>query len=336
MKIQSSKSTVLTYWLWGLFILILAMIMLGGATRLTHAGLSIIEWKPIRGIVPPLTLSDWMLEFTNYQKTPEYLLVNKGMSLDDFKFIFWMEFSHRFLGRLIGLYLVFPMVFFWIRGVLTKRLKCTSVTMLILLGFQGFLGWYMVKSGLTQDPMVSPYRLAIHLLMAFVLVGTTLNAIYHLKAQNLTEKNAGANRWSLINLSLIIITVFYGALVAGHKAGLIYNTFPLMEGQWLPSEWNFHKPLWINFFENHAMIQFMHRQLAYLVTISACIGLYKRWITQWYGIVIIGQVALGIITLLYSVPAALGTLHQGCAVIIFSIAFWTYMTNKKKSTIILK
>lgn len=319
-KIDSS----ITFWLWGLFLLILAMIMLGGATRLTHSGLSIVEWKPISGIIPPLTLNDWILEFDNYKKTPEYLLVNNGMSLNEFKSIFWMEYAHRLLGRFIGLYVLFPTIIFWAREKLTPYLKITCVLLLLLIGFQGFLGWYMVKSGLVQDAAVSPFRLSIHLLMAFALIALTLNTIYRLKAipHDLIENRPSL--WSLINLILVIITIFYGALVAGHKAGLIYNTFPLMEGQWLPSEWNHLKPLWRNFFENHATVQFIHRQLASLVFLSGCVGIWKQKITPWYGLAILGQVLLGIVTLLHSVPIVLGTLHQGWAVIVFSMAFWCY------------
>jgi cytochrome c oxidase assembly protein subunit 15 len=324
LRFGSKTDSSISIWLWGLFILILAMIMLGGATRLTHSGLSIVEWKPISGIIPPFSLSDWMLEFENYKKTPEYLLINNGMSLDAFKSIFWMEYSHRLLGRFIGLYVLFPMLIFWAREKLTPHLKVTCVLFLLLIGFQGFLGWYMVKSGLVQDPAVSPFRLSIHLLMAFALTALTLNSIYRLNAipHNLLESRP--SRWSVLNLILVIITVFYGALVAGHKAGLIYNTFPLMEGQWLPSEWNHLKPVWRNFFENHATVQFIHRQLAILVFLSGCIGIWKQKITPWYGLAIVGQVLLGIITLLYSVPVLLGTLHQGWAVIVFSMAFWCY------------
>lgn len=333
LRFGSKVDSTITFWLWGLFVLILAMIMLGGATRLTHSGLSIVEWKPISGIIPPLSFNDWMIEFENYKKTPEYLFLNKGMSLDGFKSIFWMEYSHRLLGRFIGLYVLFPMIIFWAREKLTSHLKITCLFLLLLIGFQGFLGWYMVKSGLVQDPAVSPFRLSIHLLMAFALQGLTLNAIYRLNAiphDLLASRSSG---WSLANLILVIITIFYGALVAGHKAGLIYNTFPLMEGQWFPSEWNHLKPLWRNFFENHATVQFMHRQLAILAFLSGCVGIWKQKITPWYGIAVLGQALLGIITLLHSVPILLGTLHQGWAVIVFSMAFWCYRAPRANKSL---
>ena len=328
LRFGSKTDSNITFWLWGLFVLILAMIMLGGATRLTHAGLSIVEWKPITGIIPPLSLSDWILEFENYQKTPEYLLINKGMSLSAFKSIFWMEYSHRLLGRFIGLYVLFPMIIFWAQNKLTSHLKVTCLLLLFLIGFQGFLGWYMVKSGLTHDPMVSPFRLSTHLLMAFALIAFTLNAIYRLNAIPHELIEGRPSRWSIANLFLVIITIFYGALVAGHKAGLIYNTFPLMEGQWLPSEWNHIKPFWRNFFDNHATVQFVHRLLAILVFSSACFGVWKQKISPWYGLAVLGQLLLGIVTLLHSVPLVLGTLHQGWAVVVFSMAFWCYRARK--------
>ncbi len=307
-------------WLWGVFVLILAIVMLGGATRLTHAGLSIVEWKPISGMIPPFSLSDWMLEFERYKTSPEYLLVNNEMQLADFKFIFWMEYSHRLLGRFIGLYVFIPMVYFWARGMIDIKLKCTCIWLLILGGLQGAMGWYMVKSGLVNDPHVSPFRLSVHLLMAFALAAIVLRELCRFY---MDDRVNGSRVWSYLNLSLVSLTIFYGALVAGHKAGFIYNTFPLMEGQWIPSEWFYLKPLWLNFFENAATIQFIHRQLAYLVLISASLGIWMRWISPWYGMVLAVQLLLGVLTLLYNVPVFLGTLHQGWALIVFSVAFWS-------------
>ncbi len=317
------KNTLIRLWLWGVFILILAIVMLGGATRLTHAGLSIVEWKPISGIIPPFTLSDWMLEFERYKASPEYLIINKGMRLADFKFIFWMEYSHRLLGRFIGLYVFIPMLYFWTHGMLDRKLKYTCIILLILGGLQGAMGWYMVKSGLVNNPHVSPFRLSVHLLMAFALAAVVLLALRRFYVYPSTRPNNKSQLWHILNLILIIITIFYGALVAGHKAGFIYNTFPLMEGVWIPSEWLYLTPLWRNFIENAATIQFIHRQLAYLILISTSLGIWMRWISPWYGMVVIVQLLLGILTLLYNVPILLGTLHQGWALIVFSVAFWS-------------
>jgi cytochrome c oxidase assembly protein subunit 15 len=161
-----------------------------------------------------------------------------------------------------------------------------------------------------------------------MLIAVTLNAIYHIKMNKSYFIKSGLFQWYTLNLGLVIITVFYGALVAGHKAGLIYNTFPDMGGQWLPSEWNTLTPIWKNFFENHATVQFIHRNLAYLVFLSACFGVYKQKVTPLYGLVVIGQFLLGVFTLLYHVPVVLGTMHQGWSVIVFSMAFWAYKTQE--------
>jgi cytochrome c oxidase assembly protein subunit 15 len=194
----------------------------------------------------------------------------------------------------------------------------------------------MVKSGLVNDPIVSPFRLSIHLLMAFVLIAVTLSAINRIKTSTHDLIESKTSLWSFLNLTLVLITVFYGALVAGHKAGLIYNTFPDMGGHWLPTEWNHLTPIWRNFFENHATVQFIHRNLAYLVILSACFGVVKRKVTPWYGVVVLGQLLLGIFTLLYHVPVVLGTLHQGWAVIVFSMAFWCYKTKPNMSSLIVR
>jgi cytochrome c oxidase assembly protein subunit 15 len=197
--------------------------------------------------------------------------------------------------------------------------------------FQGFLGWYMVKSGLSKDPFVSPYRLTMHLFVAFLLEAMILKTIYNLSPDKYGHyKDKQSSFWSWINLALVTLTLLYGGLVAGHKAGLIYNTFPTMEGQWYPSEWLHETPLWINFFKNHATIQFMHRMLAYAVVMWAAIGIWRKYIHYVYGLVISIQVTLGIVTLLLNVPVLWATLHQGWAVVVFSFAFWNVLSLKKR------
>jgi cytochrome c oxidase assembly protein subunit 15 len=303
------------------------MMMLGGATRLTHSGLSIVEWQPITGIIPPLTHDEWIRSFQGYQHTTEFKIRHSAMTLDEFKFIFWMEYSHRLLGRIIGFYILVPLFWLWIRQALPGFLKRNMVALLSLVAIQGFLGWYMVKSGLSVDPDVSPYRLTVHLLTAFVLIAIVLKSIDRLNMSGyITTVDPllacrWRSRWAYVNLILVGIALMYGGLVAGHKAGLIYNTFPLMEGQFIPSEWLFEKPLWVNFIKNHATLQWVHRLLAYMLVLSAVVGIGKRYITPYYGLVIGTQVLLGIVTLVYGVPVLCGTLHQGWAVIVFTVAF---------------
>jgi cytochrome c oxidase assembly protein subunit 15 len=323
-------------WLLGTCFLIWLMIMLGGATRLTHSGLSIVEWKPITGIIPPLTHIQWLEEFEKYKQFPEYKLINHGMSLSSFQFIYFMEYAHRLLGRLMGLWFTIPLIIFWIRHRLSFTLKKRALIALFLGMSQGFLGWYMVKSGLVKDPSVSHYRLTAHLALAVALYGllfwTALEIIYSSSKSKMKIEPAIIEQLSLISCASISLTILYGGLVAGLKAGLIYNTFPLMEGQFIASEWAFHQPFWTNFFENAALVQWIHRWLA-LSTLGLI--LYTTWKT-WnlspnkhtrvtalsFAIAALGQAVLGVLTLLYQVPVSLGTIHQGTAVVLFSFSLY--------------
>lgn len=323
-------SPTIVGWLWGFIGLLVAMIMLGGATRLTRSGLSITEWKPFLGIIPPLSDTAWLSEFNLYKATPEFKLVNSDMSLEDFKFIFWMEFSHRLLGRFIALYLLVPMIIFWWQKNLPSYLKSGIIWLIILIGLQGALGWYMVASGLVHDPHVSHYRLAAHLLMAFLIIALAISLVYPRHHVRIVQVRAP--KWALWNVILVAITVFYGAMVAGLKAGLIYNTFPLMEGQLIPSEWLHLTPWWMNFLENHATVQWVHRMLAYSVFLSACIGFSQKWISFSYIVIVLTQLTLGVLTLVYAVPVSMGTLHQGWASIVFISAFWIYQSHKHSET----
>ena len=247
------------FWLGGTCFLLWLMILLGGATRLTHSGLSIVEWQPLTGIIPPLTETDWHQLFQSYQQFPEYQQLTPHPLLSDFKFIFWMEYTHRLLGRFIGIFFLIPLILYW--RSLSSRFKKGGCIVLALGLFQGFIGWYMVKSGLVKDPLVSPYRLTLHLGLAFVLYGMVLWMLFEaLAAPKVSPKT---KRWPYILVfGLQVLTMLYGGLVGGHKAGMIYNTFPLMEGQWLPQEWSYYQPFWINFFKNPAMVQWLHRTLA--------------------------------------------------------------------------
>lgn len=311
----------LIIWLAATAILIWLMIILGGATRLTHSGLSIVEWKPITGVIPPLTESDWQKAFEAYQNYPEFKLVNYDMPLKDFKFIYLMEYAHRLMGRLIGLVFFIPLVIFWMRQKLKPSLKRRSIMILILGVLQGFMGWYMVKSGLVKDPAVSHYRLTLHLALAFWLFGFVLWSLLEIITPG--QKHT-KSKLIWVTFVFQFITMIYGGLVAGLKAGHIYNTFPLMEGRWIPFEWAFYKPLWVNFFENAALVQWCHRILA-LVSLGLVWGCYcrampiKKPIIRLWALTVIIQAILGIFTLLYQVPVGLGTLHQGWAVVVFGM-----------------
>ncbi len=335
MEKEIVRKPFLTLWLGSVCFLIWLMIMLGGATRLTHAGLSIVEWKPITGVIPPLNDEEWQEEFVKYQAFPEYQLINKGMSLDEFKTIFWMEYAHRLLGRLIGIFFFLPLIVFWTRGMLPAFLKKQSIVIALLGIFQGGMGWYMVKSGLIKDPTVSHYRLTVHLLVAVVIYTLLFWSILKLSLQK------GLGRSSLVGIAhgcciLVLITITYGGFVAGLKAGLIYNTYPLMEGQFIPSEWNFLKPLYLNFLENPATVQWAHRTLA-LITLGTIIfaslkahrqGLWSfKLAALAMGFVTFLQVILGILTILYQVPVSLGTLHQGTAVVVLSSVLYFFYVS---------
>lgn len=337
-----SSNRPIILWLFSTCFLIWLMIMLGGATRLTHAGLSIVEWKPLTGILPPLNQAQWLEAFEDYKRFPEYKLVNKGMELKDFKFIYFMEYFHRLLGRMMGLWFIVPLVIFWVRKQLSFKLKKISLIAVFLGLAQGILGWYMVKSGLVKDPAVSHYRLTAHLLLAITLYSLLFWSALELARSPLKNsvklESLLIKRLSLLSCIAIMLTVFYGGLVAGLKAGLIYNTFPLMGEDFIPAEWAFYKPIWINFFENAALVQCIHRWLAMS---TAALILLTSW-TIWhqsaqkhmrslaliFACTAFIQVALGILTLLFHVPVILGTLHQGTAIILLSLGLYVHYLTK--------
>lgn len=335
MEREIVKNPLLTLWLGGVCFLIWLMIMLGGATRLTHAGLSIVEWKPITGIIPPLDTTQWQEEFAKYQEFPEYKLINQGMSLKEFKTIYWMEYAHRLLGRLIGLFFFLPLIGFWVKGMLPPFLKKMSMAVGVLGLAQGVMGWYMVKSGLVKDPTVSHYRLTAHLLLAIAIYAMLFWSILKLSLQK------GLGRSSLSGIAhgcciLVLFTIVYGGFVAGLKAGLIYNTYPLMEGQFIPSEWNFLHPLYLNFFENPATVQWVHRTIALITLVAIIYASLKAHAQELWsfklaamamGFVTFLQVLLGILTILHQVPVSLGTLHQGTAVVVLSSVLYFFYVS---------
>lgn len=307
------------WWLGSTLFLLWLMVMLGGATRLTHSGLSMVEWKPITGIIPPLSTHDWMMEFDKYKLHPEYILLNNGMSLSEFKFIYIMEYAHRVLGRLIGLVFFVPLALLWRKLSTPTRKK--SLLLLGLGALQGCVGWYMVKSGLSKSPHVSHYRLTMHLGMAFTIIAI-MTALFmdHLNAAKHRDTHPVKKPvLFFLTLGFMVCALIFGGFVAGLKAGLIYNTFPLMGGDIFPGDGLFLKPAWINFFENQSTVQWTHRVLATMVLLHA--GLFYRQnlhandIRIWF-LLVCTQYVLGIVTLIHMVPVSLGTLHQGMAVLL--------------------
>lgn len=316
-------------WLLACCALVAAMVVTGGVTRLTHSGLSIVEWKPVVGVVPPLSEADWTAEFVKYQASPEYKLANAGMSRADFKSIFWMEYFHRLLGRIAGLTFVLPFVFFAATKRLEKDLLPKLGAVALLWALQGFLGWFMVRSGLVNEPHVSPYRLTIHLLAACLLYAamfqTALSALLPAPER---EFRSWLRHLSSMMVALVFVTIASGGLVAGWKAGFSFNTFPTMDGYWLPpSLWEL-KPFALNFLANLATIQFDHRLLALvLVAGAAALRLAGRAAAPRARLslnalaVAAGlQALLGVLTLLYRVPVPLAAAHQANALLLLSAA----------------
>jgi cytochrome c oxidase assembly protein subunit 15 len=319
-------------WLLACCALIFAMVVLGGVTRLTGSGLSMVHWKPVSGVLPPLSQAAWEREFEHYRETPEYAYVNKGMSLHAFKGIFWFEYAHRLLGRLIGVVFLIPFLYFLARRQIEPSLVPKLVTMFVLGGLQGLLGWYMVKSGLVDDPHVSQYRLAAHLGLAMLIYAyilwTALGLLYAGSDQRPRARSRLASIAKLLTLA-VFVTMISGAFVAGLKAGFTYNTFPLMAGKLVPDGMWTVAPAYLNLFENVTTVQFSHRLLA-LGTFLALIGLWimaRRWQTTrsqrfWLhatALAAVIQVALGISTLLLRVPVTLGALHQAGAMALLTV-----------------
>ncbi|MDH5301493.1 MAG: COX15/CtaA family protein [Gammaproteobacteria bacterium] len=323
-------------WLLAVCATIFAMVVLGGVTRLTGSGLSIVEWDPIMGAIPPLTYDQWMEAFRLYQASPEFQYKNFHMSLDDFKGIFWFEYAHRLLGRAIGVIFFVPMVYFIVKGWVGKTLRLKFITIFILGGLQGALGWYMVKSGLVNDPHVSQYRLTAHLGMAFVIFAYSYWVALGLllPAQQMIKNAASVrlSRLSYVITTIVFITVLSGGLVAGTRAGFVYNTFPLMDGSIVPNGLFMFDPLWRNFFENIITVQYDHRLLAittfclitafWLMSRKAKLSVLQRTAAGLLMLAACMQVALGISTLVLEVPIALAAIHQGGAVVLFSAALF--------------
>lgn len=319
-------------WLIFTAFLIFCMVIVGGATRLTDSGLSITEWKPIMGAIPPLTEADWQDVFEKYKLIPEYQTVNAGMTLDEFKFIFWWEWGHRFLGRIIGFVFFLPFAFFAATGRLSRRALWQCLGLFVLGGLQGALGWYMVASGLVERVDVSQYRLSAHLTLATVIYAAMLWVAFGLDREHRSVAT-GRDWTALLIPALIVLQIAAGGFVAGLDAGMGYNTWPLMDGALVPKGLFVMSPAWANLFENAMTVQFNHRVLAYVIAVIAAIYAYAAP-TKTAALVLAAvllQIALGIWTLLAQVPLSLGLLHQGGALIVLAAALWNLHAVLTKS-----
>jgi cytochrome c oxidase assembly protein subunit 15 len=309
------------YWLLACAALVFLIVLVGGVTRLTRSGLSIVEWQPLIGILPPLSAADWQALFAKYQLTPEYRLVNLGMYLEGFKRIFWWEYVHRLLARLVGFVFLLPLLWFQFSKKLERPLAWNLWGIFALGALQGLMGWLMVKSGLIDDPKVNPVRLTLHLALALAIFSAELWIALGL----LAPRAARAGRLAAALPFVVFAMALSGGMVAGLRAGSAYQTFPLMNGHVVPPEILMLEPWWTNFLYNMATVQFVHRGLFWLLAVLVPLAWWLRR-ELWTSHVLLGafalQAALGIATLLAGVPVALGAAHQGGAVLVLGAALW--------------
>lgn len=323
-------------WLYVVLLLCLAIVLVGGATRMTGSGLSITEWKPVHGVIPPIGQAEWQDEFEKYQQIAQYKLVNQGMSLSQFKGIFWWEWGHRLLARLVGVIALFGLLWFWVTKRIEKNILPQLIAVPVIIGIQGAIGWWMVASGLGGSDLtsVSQYRLAIHLVTACIVVIFVTYVARGLADYTEKPANRSIQRFAGWLVILVLFQIYLGALVAGLHAGKVYNTWPLMDGQLIPDGLLIDEPVWRNLFENSLTVQFIHRCFAYLLLLAALFHAFRveklatgtthaRRAT-WLLILVLIQAVFGIITLLTEVPISWGLIHQGFALLVlcFAVAHW--------------
>ncbi|MDQ3051987.1 MAG: COX15/CtaA family protein [Bacteroidota bacterium] len=351
-NIKSRTNIIL--WLFSGCFLIFVMVVVGGITRLTGSGLSITKWDVVTGAIPPITHADWEKEFVHYTETPQYKQINSHFDISDFKQIYWWEYIHRLIGRLIGIVFIIPFLWFLFTKQLSRSLILKSLLLFFLGGLQGFIGWYMVKSGLVDIPTVSHLRLALHLTTAFITFGLTFwfaFELIHTRKFELRDWHRTLYRLTLICFALTIIQIIYGAFVAGLKAGYIYNTWPLM-GDTLIADSVFYeidKMGWTALINSLSGVQVVHRYLAYLLTFMILgMGGYvlskqknssiKLSNSQMHSVqlvvsVVLLQFVLGVFTLIYSVPVVLGVMHQVLAFFLFSAMIYLLHRLKRQSVV---
>ena len=321
-------------WLCVMAALVFAMVIVGGATRLTDSGLSITEWQPILGVIPPLTEAAWLEAFEKYKLIPEFQHVNPTMTLDEFKAIYWWEWAHRFLGRFIGVAFIVPFLYFIAMKRIPSYLLPRLGLLFILGGLQGLLGWYMVMSGLVDRVDVSQYRLSAHLTLATVIFGAIVWTVLGLGRRR--RRPSAGREWAVLALAgLVLLQVAAGGFVAGLDAGMGYNTWPLMDGQIVPKGLFIMEPAWRNIFENAMTVQFNHRLIAYVVAIVAFLLAWRIASDPakiLAGLVLL-QIVFGIWTLLAQVPLSLALIHQGGAMLVFAAALWLLHDELNRSPV---
>jgi heme a synthase len=321
-------------WLYVVLVTLFALVLVGGATRLTESGLSITEWKPIHGVIPPLSEAEWLEELEKYRQIPQYQQINRGMSLDEFKTIFWWEWAHRLLARGVGFVFALPLLFFWVTGRLESQLKPKLLGILALGGLQGAIGWWMVASGLVERTDVSQYRLATHLTLACIIFVAVMAVARGLAPHTGGPARSGTRSLAGWLIVAVLAQIYLGGLVAGLNAGLAYNTWPLMDGALVPGGLFIQAPAWVNLFENPKTVQFVHRLGAYALLGLALWHAVATWRAEagttharrsvLLFLLVCVQAAIGIATLLLVVPIGWALLHQGFALIVlgFATAHW--------------
>lgn len=335
-KLDEWRRRSMAVWLLALCCMVAAMVMIGGITRLTESGLSIVEWNLALGWIPPLTEAEWQRQFDLYRQTSEYQMQFPYLDLEGFKTIFWWEYIHRVWGRLIGLVALGGMLWALIDKRFDRRMKLHAVALFLIISFQGAIGYWMVTSGFVGRDDVSQYRLTLHLGMAIAIVGYALWLAFGLSWGGSDRKIAPdrLRRSAGVVTAVAFVTILSGGMVAGTNAGFIYNTWPLMEGGLVPRDFGALSPFWLNFFENHATVQFDHRLLAYITAVAAAFYWYQarraalhsrvRLAANLLGGMVALQILLGIATLLLVVPISVAVLHQGGAVLLFALAIWNF------------
>lgn len=327
-----TRHRVIRLWLYAVAALIFAMVLVGGATRLTESGLSIVEWKPLTGALPPLSEGAWQAEFDKYKTIPQFMQMNRGMSLSQFKTIFWWEWAHRLLGRVIGVAFLLPFLFFLAKGWIEPGLRGRLAFIFGLGALQGGVGWWMVASGLADRVEVSQYRLATHLILACVIFAAMVWTAARLRERPANDVPVRLRAGAIALLTLVLIQIYLGALVAGLRAGLIYNTWPLIDGSLIPNAAGLmhETPAWRNVFENTLTVQFDHRMVAYAIVVLAwlhaldAVATLRRGFLVTHALalaaVVTVQAALGVLTLLYVVPIDLALAHQAIAIVALALA----------------